>query len=274
MAEKKILVLGSFAWSLSFPRIMGVVNITPDSFSDGGKCLHPKDAVSRAWAFWQEGADIVDLGAESTRPGAKAIDAEEEQKRLLPVLEGLYDFPLPISVDTRHPQTMRLALEKGASMINDVEGFLAPDAVSSVAQSQAALCVMHAWPHGHEADAAAVTEDVLDFFRRRQDALENQGIQRQRLLFDPGFGFGKGLLGDWALLRQMDVLASWGPILVGLSRKRMFSIFCQDEGPLGREEASLWASLWALNQGALAVRVHHVSRIQKMLSLQKMLANA
>lgn len=251
---------GRFSLPLDRALIMGVVNVTPDSFSDGGRFLDPEAAVAHACGLVAEGADIIDVGGESTRPGAAPVDEREELARILPVIERMRD--VPVSVDTRRPGVMRAALAAGASMVNDVEALTAPGALEAVAQSGCAVCLMH-----KQGDPATMQDDpsyedvvreVGDFLAGRVAACETAGIARERIVADPGFGFGKTVEHNLALLRRLPELARLGvPLMAGWSRKSSLGrITGRDVG--GRLPASLAAALLALLGGARILRVHDV----------------
>ncbi|HTM58942.1 MAG TPA: dihydropteroate synthase, partial [Burkholderiales bacterium] len=201
---------------------MGVVNITPDSFSDGGKFLERDQAIAHARRLAEEGADIVDLGGESTRPGAAPVSEAEEMQRVIPVLDKISD--LCVSVDTRRPAVMRAALQAGASMVNDVQALQAPGALDAVRESKCAVCLMHMKgepatmqrePHYDD-----VVREVKDFLSARMHAAQDAGIARDRLVVDPGFGFGKTVEHNLTLLAHLEAFHDLGaPLLAGLSRK-------------------------------------------------------
>ncbi len=251
---------GRFELGLERPLVMGVVNVTPDSFSDGGKYLDPEVAVSRARQLIDEGADLLDLGGESTRPGAAPVSEEEECRRIVPVVEALRDFPL--SVDTRRPQVMRAALTAGAVMINDIQALQAPGAIEAVAKADCGICLMHMQGEPQtmqrEPRYADVVNEVKDFLAGRIAACEKAGISRNRLVADPGFGFGKTPEHNLALLRRLPEFSSLGvPILAGWSRKSSLGrITGRDAGE--RLAGSLAAALLALLGGARILRVHDV----------------
>lgn len=254
---------GRFRLELGRPLVMGVINITPDSFSDGGRFLDPKAAISHAHRLIAEGADLLDLGAESSRPGATPVPLEDELRRLAPVLHELRDFPIPVSVDTYKPEVMRAALAGGAAMINDIFGFRVDGAIDVVAASDCALCIMHMQGNPLTMQIAPeyreVVADVTGFLRQRAEILIAAGAARERLVVDPGFGFGKTLVQNYALLRRLDELNAIGlPILVGLSRKRMIAEIT--EKPSGdRMVASVVAAIEAARRGARILRVHDVA---------------
>lgn len=262
---------GRFLLALDRPLVMGVVNVTPDSFSDGGRYAAADAAVAHALRLVEEGADIVDIGGESTRPGAAPLAPDEEARRVLPVLEALGGCGRPLSVDTRHPETMRAALAAGADMINDVGGFRAPGAIEAVAAGSAALCVMHMLGEPATMQAAPAYRDVVDevrkFLAQRVDALQAAGVGRDRLVVDPGIGFGKTQADNLRLLRALDRLAALGaPVLVGVSRK---SLIGQLTGqPVDRRLAgSLGGALAAVARGARILRVHDVAATQDALAV-------
>ncbi len=258
-----VLRCGRFALDLSVPRVMGIVNVTPDSFSDGGRHAVASEAIAHAERLIGEGADLVDVGAESTRPGAAPVPLDVELARLLPVLHALRDVRVPVSVDTMKPDVMRRALDAGASMINDVRGFASPESRAAVRAADCGLCAMHMQGTPETMQAApsydGVLADVRRFLAERAAALEGDGVACDRIAVDPGFGFGKTVEHNLALLRGLDELRSLGfPIVAGLSRKGTIG---QLTGrPAGdRLAGSLAAALAALSLGAAIVRVHDVA---------------
>jgi dihydropteroate synthase len=262
---------GRFSLSLHRPLIMGVVNVTPDSFSDGGRFFDPASATEHARRLVAEGADILDIGGESTRPGAAPVSEAEEAARVLPVLDALAGVAVPISVDTRHPPLMRLALERGASMINDVQALSAPGALHAVGESDCAVCLthMHGEPGTMQAAPAYadVVAEVRAFLGGRLAACEAAGMARERLVIDPGFGFGKTYRHNLQLLRALPELAGLGvPVLAGLSRKAMLGRITGrsvDE----RLAGSVAAAMLAVERGAAIVRVHDVAATRDALSV-------
>ena len=262
MAAPAFLQLGNRALDLSRPRVMGVLNVTPDSFSDGGVFVDRERALGQARRMVADGADIIDIGGESTRPGAAPVPLEVELDRVVPLVETLAKEGLRISVDTHKPDVMRASLAAGAVMINDVRALQAPDAMATVAASGAAVCLMHmqgeprtmqAQPHYGD-----VVNEVRDFLVDRAHLCEAAGIGRDRIVIDPGFGFGKSQAHNLELMRALGTLAATGyPVLAGLSRKSMLG------GIAGREvneraAASVAAALAAVARGAAIVRVHDV----------------
>ena len=253
---------------------MGVVNITPDSFSDGGRFLDPQTAVSHARRLAGEGADIIDIGGESTRPGASAVSEEEELRRVLPVLEMLRD--LPVSIDTRRPPVMKAALEAGASMINDVEALAAPGALQALAKSGCAVCLMH--KKGEPATMQLepryddVVGEVKSFLKERVAAAEGAGISRQRLVVDPGFGFGKTAAHNLTLLKNLSDISEL-PILAGLSRKSTLGKLT-GRPVEERLAGSLAMALLALQAGAKILRVHDVRETRDVIAVWEAFRNA
>ena len=250
---------------------MGIVNITPDSFSDGGRLGDAPAAILHALKLLEEGADILDVGGESTRPGAAAVSVAEEIRRVLPVIEALAGRGCVVSVDTRKPEVMRAALDAGASMVNDVMALRAPGALEALAASDAAVCLMHMQGEPRSMQQAPryadVVEDVKQFLQGRVGACEAAGISRVRLVIDPGFGFGKTLEHNLALLKHLNCLAELGlPVLAGLSRKSMLGTLTgRDVG--GREFAGVAAHLAAVAHGARLVRVHNVAAMRDALAI-------
>lgn len=266
------LQCGRHRIELERPVVMGVLNVTPDSFSDGGRFFEPAAALERAMQLAEDGAAIVDIGGESTRPGATPVEAAEELRRVIPVVERLAaSLPVPVSVDTRKPEVMRRALAAGASMVNDVSALAAPGALEAVAASQAAVCLMHMQGEPGTMQAAPhygdVVVEVRGFLRRRIDACVAAGIPRERLAIDPGFGFGKALEHNLALLAGLARIADEGlPVLAGLSRKRLIGdITGRAEGE--RLAGSLAAAVVAAINGARIIRAHDVRETADALAV-------
>ncbi len=262
---------GKFSLSLARPLIMGVVNITPDSFSDGGLAATTRTAVAHARRLIEEGADIIDIGGESTRPGSSGVTLDEERQRVLPVLEQLTGDAAPVSVDTQKPELMREAVASGAAMINDINALLAPGAIEAIAASEVAVCVMHkkGTPANMQIDPHYddVVAEVLAFLKERVQALRAAGVAIQRIVVDPGFGFGKSLEHNLELLRRLDGFGATGAILLaGISRKSMLGrITGRDVGE--RVHASVAAALIAVEKGARIVRVHDVAATRDALAV-------
>jgi dihydropteroate synthase len=268
---------GDFRFGLDRTLVMGVVNLTPDSFSDGGAHDTPAVAIAHAELLSAQGADIVDLGAESTRPGAPALPLEEEWSRLLPVLRALAKRGLAVSVDTYKPEVMRRALAEGAAMINDIQGFRLPGAVAAVAGSACGLCVMHMQRDSASMQLAPAYEDVVaevhQFLSERVAVLELAGIERARMVLDPGFGFGKTVRQNYQLMHDLDRLRAAGlPLLVGVSRKSMIGAITGR--PVGERLAgSVAAALAAVAHGASIVRVHDVAATVDALKVWRAIAS-
>jgi len=268
---------GRFILSLDRPLIMGVVNVTPDSFSDGGRFLDAGRAVDHGRRLVDEGADILDVGGESTRPGAAALSVQEEADRVLPVIDALREAGVPISVDTRKPQLMHQALSAGADMINDIEALRAPGTLAAVAASDCAICLMHMLGEPGTMQQSPQYEDVVAqvraFLAARVKACEAAGIERSRLTVDPGFGFGKTLRHNLDLLRGLPQLAADGvPVVAGLSRKSMVGRIT-GRGVGDRLAGSVAAALFAVERGAAIVRVHDVAATRDALLVRQAVLN-
>lgn len=266
-----ILHCGKFRFDTDRPLIMGVVNVTPDSFSDGGHFLRTEAAVAHALRLVDEGADLLDVGGESTRPGAAPVALDEERRRVLPVIEALAAAGVPLSVDTQKPELMREAVAAGAALINDVNGFEAPGALEAVAGSDCAICIMHRQgdPRTMQQSPqyANVVAEVDAWLKQRAAAAAQAGIGRERIVLDPGFGFGKTLEHNLALLRGLEVIAAAGhPVLAGLSRKSMIGALTGK--PVGeRMPGSVAAALLAAQRGAAILRVHDVGATRDALAV-------
>lgn len=265
------LQCGNYKLSLARPLIMGVVNVTPDSFFDGGKFADSMRAVAHARSLISEGADILDIGGESTRPGAKPVTLDEERRRVLPVVEALAECGVPVSVDTQKPALMQEAIAAGAAMINDVNAFCAAGALEAVADSRTAVCFMHKQGNAlnmqKNPQYVDVVGEVLAYLQLRVSAGQCAGIAHDRLVIDPGFGFGKGHQHNLALLRELGRFAALGlPVLAGLSRKSMLGRITGRE-PGERAFASVAAALIAVQNGAAIVRVHDVAATRDALAV-------
>ena len=257
------LTCGKFELDLTQPRVMGIVNVTPDSFSDGGKFAVTELAVAHGMELVGHGADILDIGGESTRPGATPVPLEEELSRVIPVIEALAaKTRVPISIDTYKPEVMKAAIAAGASVVNDVFALQQPGALEAVAASNAAVCLMHSQgtPQTMQLDPQYqdVVREVYDFLRDRMAACEAHGIGRERIMLDPGFGFGKRSVHNITLLRELNALGELGqPVLVGLSRKSVLGQLTGNDVN-ARLHASLAAAVISAMKGAKIVRVHDV----------------
>lgn len=270
--SKLILDCGGRALDLSRTAIMGILNVTPDSFSDGGIFLSRDAAVAHARTMVEEGADLIDVGGESTRPGAQAVSEQEELDRVIPVIEAIARaVPVPISIDTSKPQVMRAAVAAGAGLVNDVRALREPGALEMVASLKVPACLMHMQgePRSmqHHPVYQNVVAEVRDFLQERIDACIAAGIARQRLIIDPGFGFGKTLEHNLDLLRQLGALRALGvPILAGLSRKSMIgALFSLPVDQ--RLQASVALALIAVQNGARILRVHDVRATREAIRM-------
>ena len=246
---------------------MGVVNVTPDSFSDGGRFEDAEAALAHAHSLLEDGADILDIGGESSRPGAAPVSPEEELRRILPVVRQLRD--VPVSVDTRRPEVMRAVLDFGASMINDIEALSAPGALDAVAKSSCAVCLMHMKGEPgtmqrdpHYDDVVAEVKSYLD---ERVNAAKGAGIAADRLVVDPGFGFGKTVEHNLELLRRLKEFSSF-PVLAGLSRKSTLQKLT-GRAVGDRLAGSLAMALLALQGGAKILRVHDVKETRDVIAV-------
>ncbi len=251
--------------------LMGILNATPDSFSDGGDYLQTEKALARAREMAAEGADIIDVGAESTRPGARAVSIEEEKKRLLPVLRGLEPLGLPVSVDTRKPEVAEAALQAGARLLNDVSGLRDERMITLAARYRVPVVVVHSplddpaemMRHARYGD---VVSEVKEFLLTQAQRALSAGVPA--VILDPGFGFGKKLEHNLELLRRLPELAALGyPLLVGLSRKRSIGELTGVQRPAERVCGSVAAHLQALGRGANILRVHDVAAHREALAV-------
>ena len=262
---RQYLQCGRFGYDLARrPLVMGILNVTPDSFSDGGRYQALEFAVERAEQMIKDGVDIIDIGGESTRPGSPSVPGDEELRRVMPAIYALRELGYPLSIDTCKPEVMREAVIAGADMINDINGFRAPGAIDAVKDADCGLCVMHmqGTPQDMQAQPAYadVVAEVIGFLRERVEALLAAGVARERITIDPGFGFGKSVEHNYALLRDMRRMErELGlPVLAGLSRKSM--IGAVTGRPVEQRLAgSLGGALAAIAQGARIVRVHDVA---------------
>ena len=266
-----MLHCGKFELTLDRPLIMGIVNLTPDSFSGDGLSDDTARAVAHARHQINVGADLIDLGAESSRPGAIPATLDEELNRLLPVLEALADCGVPVSVDTYKPEVMKAAIEHGASMINDIYALRWPGALEVVAASDCGVCLMHMQGEPLTMQQNPVYADVLDevrnFLVNRMSTAVSAGITTDRLVLDPGFGFGKTLEHNLQLLRHLDEMAIDSlPLLAGISRKSMLGAIT-GRSVEQRLPASLSAALLAVQRGANILRVHDVAETRDMLAV-------
>ncbi len=250
---------------------MGIINVSPDSFSGDGLAGAPDAALAQARRFVEEGADILDVGGESSRPGAEPVPEKDELRRVLPVIEALRDLPVPISIDSMKPQVMRAAVAAGASMINDIHALQAPGAIEAAAGCDAGVCLMHMQGEPRTMQADPVYSDVVgevrEFLLERAEVARRAGIAAERICIDPGFGFGKTAEHNLELLRRLDALCGLGyPVLVGLSRKSVLGKLTGRK-VTERMAASVTAALAAVVKGARIVRVHDVAATRDALSV-------
>ncbi len=258
---------------LSQPKIMGVLNVTPDSFSDGGRWQETTHAITHANQLLEEGADIIDIGGESTRPGADTVTVSEELDRVMPVIEALRKAhpDAMLSIDTSKPEVMRAALTAGVQLVNDVNALQADGALAAVADSGCGICLMHMQgtpkTMQHQPDYADVVADISGFLAARVQACSEAGIEPERIVVDPGFGFGKSLQHNLALLGNLKQLKSLGrPVLAGLSRKSMLGHITGADTD-DRVTASVVAALLAAQNGASILRVHDVEETRQGLQI-------
>jgi len=253
-----------FRIDLARPKVMGIVNVTPDSFSDGGRHGDASTALAHCERLLTEGADILDIGGESSRPGAAPVPVEQELARVLPVIQGALQFGVPLSVDTVKPDVMQRVLDLGADIVNDINALRLPGALEAVAaHPQCGVCLMHM--HGDPATMQSrpayddVVAEVSDFLHERAAALLQRGVALERIVFDPGIGFGKSVAHNLELLRrQRELLALGRPLLLGWSRKSTLGTITGR--PVGeRLAASIAAALASVQLGARIVRVHDVA---------------
>ena len=264
---------GRFTLDLTRPRVMGILNVTPDSFSDGGRFDSLSRALAHAEQLLAEGADLLDIGGESTRPNAPFVSPQQEMDRVLPVLQRLQDCGVPLSLDTRRTEVMRAALQVGVDLINDVSALEDPGALELLGGSTAGICLMHKQGNPdtmqHDPQYRDVVAEVGGYLARRVELCLTAGIARERLLIDPGFGFGKTLEHNLALLRALPALeaAAGVPLLVGMSRKTMLGTMTGETVPAERLGASVAVAMEAARRGAAIIRVHDVKATRQALQV-------
>lgn len=250
---------------------MGVVNVTPDSFSDGGKFRDANAAIDHAYQLIEEGADILDVGGESTRPGSEPVRVDEELRRVMPIIEALSDINIPVSIDTMKPEVMKTAIQGGVSMVNDVNALGAEDAREICANGNVGVCLMHMQGAPRtmqlEPSYSDVVAEVKAFLRDRALACEQAGIEKDRIVIDPGFGFGKNREHNLTLLRHLEEFTVLGyAVLAGLSRKSVLGKITGQE-VVSRLPASVTAAMLAVQHGAQIVRVHDVRATKDALAI-------
>lgn len=261
---------GRYRFTLGQPLVMGIVNVTPDSFSDGGRYFSAERAIEHGLKLQAEGADLLDIGGESTRPGSAPVSVAAEIARVIPVIEGLRDADIALSVDTMKPEVMRAALAAGADMVNDVHGLEAAGALAAVADSDCGLCIMHmrGMPADMQQDPAyrEVVAEISGYLGLRLAAAQAAGIDARRMLIDPGFGFGKTLEHNVTLFKNLAQLADIAPVLVGVSRKSFLGLLT-GRSTSDRLLPSVIAALLAAQSGAFVVRAHDVRETVEALRL-------
>jgi len=260
---RHVLNCGGRELDLSRPRIMGILNITPDSFSDGGKFNDLDTALSHAEHMLAAGADIIDIGGESTRPGAQEVSEQQELDRVIPILQAIKSrFDTIVSIDTSKAAVMRESAAHGAGLINDVRALQEPGAIEAASQSGLPVCLMHMLGEPRTMQIAPAYNDVVvevaEFLKEKVDLCRSAGIAPQNVLIDPGFGFGKTLSHNIELLRNLDKLIAIAPVLIGLSRKRMIAEMLGNE-QTSRVVGSIVAAMQCAERGASIVRVHDVA---------------
>lgn len=266
-------ILSSKLYPHLSPVIMGVLNITPDSFSDGGKYLNLADVLSSAKRMVEQGATIIDVGGESTRPGAQIVCVEDELNRVIPVIKTLNtELDVCISIDSSKPEVMRQAVSAGASLVNDVNALQADNALQTVALLDVDICLMHrqgsAKSMQNKPSYIDVVDDIKHFFAQRIDACIKAGVSEDNIILDPGFGFGKTLAHNLEILKRLSEFKSFGlPLLVGISRKSMVGALLNDSNIDRRLVGSVTAAIIAVQKGADIVRVHDVLETKDALTI-------
>lgn len=260
---QRVWSFGDLSLDLSKPHVMGILNVTPDSFSDGGQHYQPNRAVERALQMMQEGATIIDVGGESTRPGASAVAVREEIDRVVPVVEMLSQYPIVLSIDTSQPEVMRAAVQAGAHIWNDVRALTRPQALETAAELNIPVIIMHMRGEPTTMNSLAeyddVTEEVIQELQQRIDAALAAGILPENIMIDPGFGFAKDAKHNFKLLNELYRLNTLGyPILSGLSRKRFIGEALGGVEATQRAVGSVAGHLLSIQQGACIVRAHDV----------------
>lgn len=253
------------------PSVMGILNITPDSFSDGGDYLEPTHAIERGIQMMEEGASIVDVGGESTRPGSFPVSGEEELKRVLPVVQGLIEAKVPVSVDTSKPSVARECLKYGACFLNDVQGLRNPQMLDVAAKYSASVCIMHMLDSPETMQLSPTYTDVVaevhDFLCQQAKKAEQAGIAREKIWIDCGIGFGKNLAHNLELLKNLARFTKKHQVLVGVSRKSFIGALTNTKEPKQRISGSIAAGLFACLQGAKMIRVHDVKETVQALTV-------
>ena len=269
---QRVLQCGSLRLDLSQPHVMGILNVTPDSFSDGGQHHYKDQALAHALQMIEDGATVIDVGGESTRPGASVVDINEEMSRVVPVVEALSKYNVVISVDTSQPEVIRKAVQAGAHIWNDVRALTRPNALRTAAELNIPVIIMHMRGEPTTMNALAqyddVTLEIITELQQRIDAAVNAGIKPHHIMIDPGFGFAKDAQQNLKLLQEFYKLNIMGyPILSALSRKRFVGEAIGGADPLNRVVASVAAHLLSIQQGACMVRVHDVKAMSDAIKI-------
>jgi len=274
----KRLNCGQKEIDLTQPQVMGVLNVTPDSFSDGGKFIKPERAIQHAQKMVAAGAAIIDIGGESTRPGAAEVAVDDELRRVVPVIEALVgEIPVPVSVDTSKPEVMLAAVEAGASMVNDVRALREPGTLEAAVEINVPVCLMHmqGQPRTMQSNPQYndVVSDIIHFLRQRIDAVLDAGISKENIVLDPGFGFGKTTAHNYTMLREFKRFAELDfPLLAGLSRKSMIAAIL-DNPVEERMPASVALAVLVAERGANIIRVHDVKETVDGLKMLEAMQN-
>ncbi len=254
--------------------VVGILNVTPDSFYDGGRYSVEDKAVERALKLCEEGADILDVGGESTRPGSDCVESQEEIRRVIPVITRVArEVHVPVSIDTTKSEVARRALEAGASLVNDISGFtMDPHMPSVIAKGKVRVILSHiqGTPKDMQKNPVYgnVTQEVINFFKKQMDLGLNQGISKEKIILDPGIGFGKTVEHNLQILKELDLFLELGrPLMIGASRKSFIGHHQKDNGPQDRLAGSLVTASWALQKGATYFRVHDVRETKRALIL-------
>ncbi len=269
-ARQHAWACGDTTFDLLRPLVMGILNVTPDSFSDGGRFQCVESAVEHAFAMRDAGADIIDVGGESTRPRAESVGCDQEIARVLPVVRAIAAAGVPVSIDTRHAETAAACIDVGACIINDVSGFRSRAMVRLAAATDVGIVVMHMLGEPETMQAKPyyqdVTAEIATYLTSRASELEAEGVSPARICIDPGIGFGKTLDHNLEILRNTERFAGLGyPLLIGASRKRMIGEILNADDPLDRLEGSLAIAAWVVARGAGIVRVHDVAETVRVV---------
>ena len=268
---------GPYTFSLTQPLVMGVVNVTPDSFFDGGRYPHPDQAIAHGLCLIEQGADILDIGGESSRPSAHSISVQEEMDRVMPVVEGLVHEGIPLSLDSRRPEVMRFAISAGIALINDVSALDSEGAMDVITHSQVGICLTHRRGTPETMDSLAhyqnVVTEVSSFLTERAQEMIRLGVNQERIILDPGIGFAKKFSHNISVMRSISAFKNTGyPVAIGVSRKRFIGDLLGNKSVEGRLVGSVMAAVWAVNEGVSLVRVHDVEATVEALKVWRELS--